>query len=314
MIFEISHRTSYRYATPVSQSHHLLHLTPRSRALQTVGRHSLLIDPAPAARNEMTDDFGNPAAIIAIEQEHTELVIHARSAVEVRAGQPVRPAASPGWNDLAATLRNNLGPETYDVVQYTCPSRFVRPNRDLYHFAKPSFPDDRPILEAVLDLTGRIFKDFAYDNTATDVTTPVNEVLRIKRGVCQDFAHLEIACLRSLGLPARYVSGYLLTRPPEGQVKLVGSDASHAWISVWTPETGWVDFDPTNNMMPSTEHITLAFGRDYQDVSPVSGVLLGGGDHQVEVAVDVTPVPSGMASAGPADPDGAAPVLQSPQR
>lgn len=290
MNFEISHRTSYRYASPVSQSHHLLHLTPRPHARQTIGRHSLLIDPAPASKSDMTDDFGNPAAIISIEQEHTELVIHARSVVEVRAPAVPNPVQSSGWNDVAARLRSNLGPETFDAVQYACPSRFIRPNRDLHAFAKPSFPDGRPILEAVLDLTARIYRDFAYDSTATEIATPVNEVLRMRRGVCQDFAHLEIACLRTLGLAARYVSGYLLTRPPEGQPKLVGSDASHAWVSVWTPEAGWVDFDPTNNLIPSTEHITLAFGRDYHDVSPVSGVLLGGGEHQVDVAVDVNPV------------------------
>lgn len=306
MIFEISHRTSYRYATPVSQSHHLLHLTPRPHALQSVGRHSLLIDPAPAAKAEIIDDFGNPTSIIAIEQEHTELVIHARSMVEVRAPSRVDPKATSGWNDVAAQLRANLGSETFEAVPYTCPSSFIRPSREIYNFAKPSFPENRPLLEAVLDLTARIFRDFTYDSTATEIATPVGEVLQLRRGVCQDFAHLEIACLRTLGLAARYVSGYLLTHPPEGQPKLVGSDASHAWISVWMPEAGWVDFDPTNNIMPSVEHITLAFGRDYQDVSPVSGVLLGGGDHQVDVAVDVNPVsPAITGSNGTASPPSA---------
>ena len=154
-------------------------------------------------------------------------------------------------------------------------------------FAKDSFPARRPILAGVMDLTARIFHEFKFDPTATDVSTPIERVLELKRGVCQDFAHLAIAALRSLGLPARYVSGYLLTRPPPGQMKLAGTDASHAWLSVWAPQTGWIDFDPTNGIIPSGEHITVAYGRDYEDISPVSGVLLGGGEQTMTVAVDV---------------------------
>ncbi|MGO9476204.1 MAG: transglutaminase family protein [Rhodomicrobium sp.] len=290
MNFEISHRTFYRYSAPVSQSYHLLHLEPRPHAHQTVLRHSLLIDPAPASKSDLTDDFGNPASIITIEQDHTELVIHSRAQVDVAAPQDFEPAHSSSWNDVAAQLRANLGAETFEAVLYSCPSRYISPSRDIYKFARPSFPEGRPLLEAVLDLTSRIYHGFNYQSGSTDIATPVEEVLRTKRGVCQDFAHMEIACLRTLGLAARYVSGYLLTRPPQGQPKLVGADASHAWISVWAPETGWVDFDPTNNLTPKEEHIALAFGRDFQDVSPVSGVLLGGGEHEVEVAVDVSPV------------------------
>jgi transglutaminase-like putative cysteine protease len=290
MNFEISHRTAYLYSAPVSQSHHLLHLAPRPHPRQSVIRHSLIIEPAPASKTDLNDDFGNPASIITIEQDHTELVIHSRSQIEVRppaAFDGMRPAS---WNDVAAQLRASLGPETFEAIQYSCPSRFIRPTRDIYKYAKPSFPDGRPLIEAVADLTARIHREFVYQSGATDVATSIEEVLRIRRGVCQDFAHLEIACLRTLGLAARYVSGYLLTRPPEGQKKLVGADASHAWISVWTPEAGWVDFDPTNNVIPKEEHITLAFGRDFQDVSPVSGVLLGGGEHEVDVSVDVNPI------------------------
>ncbi len=290
MNFEISHRTIYRYSAPVSQSHHLLHLTPRSHTRQTVLRHSLIIDPAPASKTELTDDFGNPASIITIEQDHTKLEIHSRAQVEVEAPLPVEPTRCGSWNDVAAQLRANLGSETFEAVQYSCPSRYIRPSRDIHKFARPSFPDGRPLLQAVQDLTARIHREFKYHPGATDAATSVEEVLRIKRGVCQDFAHLEIACLRTLGLAARYVSGYLLTYPPEGQPKLVGADASHAWMSVWSPEWGWVDFDPTNNLIPREEHIAIAFGRDFQDVSPVSGVLLGGGEHDVEVAVDVNPV------------------------
>jgi transglutaminase-like putative cysteine protease len=302
MLFEISHRTAYRYAAPVSQSYHLLHLTPRPHQRQSVGRHSLLIDPAPATKSEILDDFGNPTAVISIEQEHTELVIHARSLVDVHPPPRLEPSRTAAWEDVAAQMRANLGAETFEAAPFSCPSRFIRPNRDIHHYAKPSFPHGRPLLEAVLDLTARIYRDFAYDPTATEIATPVNDLLRLRRGVCQDFAHLEIACLRTMGLAARYVSGYLLTRPPEGQPKLVGADASHAWISVWTPEAGWVDFDPTNDMLPGDEHVTLAFGRDYQDVSPVSGVLLGGGEHQADVAVDVNPAPPSALAPGGADP------------
>ncbi len=290
MKLEISHRTVYRYSAPVSQSHHLLHLEPRPHARQTVLRHSLLIDPAPASKTDLVDDFGNPASIITVEQDHTELAIHSRAQVDVEAPQNFDPARSASWNDVAAQLRANLGSETFEAILYSCPSRYISPSREIYKFVRPSFPDGRPLLEGVRDLTSRIYHGFTYQSGSTDVATPVEEVLRLKRGVCQDFAHIEIACLRTLGLAARYVSGYLLTRPPEGQPKLVGADASHAWISVWAPETGWVDFDPTNNVTPKEEHIALAFGRDFQDVSPVSGVLLGGGEHEVEVAVDVNPV------------------------
>jgi transglutaminase-like putative cysteine protease len=290
MIFDISHRTSYRYSAPVSQSHHILHLAPRPHANQTVSRHSVLIDPAPAAKADMTDDFGNPASVITIEQDHHELIIHARSTVEVQPPKAFQPAASGAWENAAAILRANLGAESFDAVQYSCPSRFVRVTRDIHKYARASFTEHRPLIDAALDLTRRIHSDFAYDSTATDIATPLEEVMRMRRGVCQDFAHLQIACLRSFGLSARYVSGYLLTRPPPGREKLVGSDASHAWVSLWVPELGWADFDPTNNLMPSTDHITLAYGRDYQDVSPVSGVLLGGGEHTVTVAVDVNPV------------------------
>ncbi len=295
MNFEISHRTYYRYSAPVSQSHHLLHLAPRPHDRQTVLRHSLLIDPAPASRKDLTDSFGNPASIITIEQDHTELVIHSRAQVDVMAPPDFDAWRSGAWNDVAAQLRANLGAESFGALLYTCPSRYIRPSREIYKFARPSFPDGRPLLEGVVDLTARIYKEFTYEAGATDVATPVEEVLRIRRGVCQDFAHLEIACLRTLGLAARYVSGYLLTRPPEGQPKLIGADASHAWMSVWSPENGWVDFDPTNNLTPKEEHIALAFGRDFGDVSPVTGVLLGGGDHEVAVGVDVNPAGSSPA-------------------
>jgi transglutaminase-like putative cysteine protease len=160
----------------------------------------------------------------------------------------------------------------------------------LRRYAAASFPAGRPTLEALLDLTQRIYRDFTYDPRATTVSTPLNQVWRTRRGVCQDFAHFQIGCLRALGLPARYVSGYLVTKPPPGKPRLVGADASHAWVALYCPGVGWIDADPTNNVLPAEHHITVAYGRDFSDVSPVKGVILGGGHHTLSVAVDVTPV------------------------
>jgi transglutaminase-like putative cysteine protease len=289
MIFEVSHKTFYSYSAPVVQSHHLTHLEPRAHERQRIFRHSLLIEPAPASRIRLRDYSGNPLSILVIEQSHTELLLHARTTIEVEAPATADLKKTSQWNDVAVALGRTESVQDLSVVQYICPSRWTPKLRDAANYAKPSFPVGRPVLEGVLDLTKRIHADFKYDPRATDATTEVQEVFKLGRGVCQDFAHLEIACLRALGLPARYVSGYLLTRPPEGQTKLAGADASHAWISAWAPETGWVDFDPTNNMIPGEEHITISAGRDFNDVSPISGVLLGGGEHSVDVAVDVTP-------------------------
>ncbi|MDZ4790559.1 MAG: transglutaminase family protein [Hyphomicrobiales bacterium] len=290
MIFELSHKTVYRYTAPVAQSHHLIHLAPRPADRQTVSRHTIIVEPAPAARTDFVDAFGNPATILTIEQDHSELLIHSRGQIEVTARPKPDLTATVSWSQLAAELGPGPGPHDLDLLQYACSSRYARPARDAYDYARESFPQGRPVLEGAMDLTSRIYTDFKYDPKATDVATSVSELLRIRRGVCQDFAHLAISGLRSLGLPARYVSGYLLTHPPAGQPRLQGADASHAWISVWAPETGWVDFDPTNNLIPSDEHITIAYGRDYHDVSPIAGVLLGGGEHKMDVAVDVVPV------------------------
>jgi transglutaminase-like putative cysteine protease len=290
MIFEVSHKTFYRYSAPVAQSHHITHLGPRLHDRQRIFRHSLMIEPAPASRSDLTDYFGNPISILAIEQNHTELLLHARCMVEVIAPIPTAVGRTSPWNKVAADLDRLDGPHDLDVAPYVCPSRWTPKLREAMDYARTSFPEGRPVLEGALDLTARIHRDFAYDPRATDMTTEVRDLFQLKRGVCQDFAHLEIACLRALGLPARYVSGYMLTHPPEGQERLVGADASHAWISAWAPETGWVDSDPTNNLIPGEEHITIAVGRDYNDVSPISGVLLGGGAHRVDVAVDVVPV------------------------
>jgi transglutaminase-like putative cysteine protease len=287
MIYDISHRTTYGYGRPVLQSEHLVHLTPRSGPHQTLHRHNLLIEPAPSARVTLEDYFGNASAVLTIEDEHCELVIHARSTVEVTPHELPMPALTTPWERVTASAVGGNGALDISVLQFVSTSRHTRTVREAIDYARSSFPPGRPILEAAMDLTERIFADFVFDSAATDISTPVSHVLRVRRGVCQDFAHLALTCFRALGLPARYVSGYLLTHPSPGAAKLEGADASHAWVSVWMPEAGWVDFDPTNGILPSDEHITVALGRDYDDVSPVSGVLLGGGRQRVDVAVDV---------------------------
>ena len=289
MIYDVSHRTTYTYAKPVLRSEHVVHVTPLSGPRQTVHRHNLLIEPAPTANVALQDYFGNTGTILTIEDEHSELVIHARSAVEVHARDLPIPGLSTAWEQVPGKARRGDGALDIGVLQFVSASRHTRIVHEAIEYARPSFAARRPILEAALDLTERIYRDFKFDSTATDISTPVAHVLQERRGVCQDFAHLAITCLRGFGLPARYVSGYLLTYPPPGMDKLQGADASHAWLSVWAPEAGWVDFDPTNGIMPSEEHIAVAYGRDYDDVIPISGVLLGGAKQTMAVAVDVIP-------------------------
>ncbi len=290
MKFEISHRTTYAYRAPVAQSHHMVHLEPRKTPSQTVLHHSLLIEPAPVSQIAVTDVFGNAAALLRIEDEHTEFLVHARSTVATTAEPPPSLDGGTAWEDIVRSAAWQNVPIDTDVRHFVCKSRHAPASREIRDFALQSFPPRCPVLTGAFHLTRRIFEDFIFDPRATDVSTPIGRVLENKRGVCQDFAHLAIAALRSVGLPARYVSGYLMTRPPPGKAKLKGADASHAWLSVWSPEAGWIDFDPTNGIIPTGEHITLAYGRDYEDISPVTGILLGGGDQTMTVAVDVEPV------------------------
>lgn len=289
MLYEISHRTSYRYEYPVTQSQHLIHLAPRAVVRQTVGRHVLLVEPTPTWRHDFTDYFGNPAAVLGIDDEHKELVMHARTTVEVKPRGDIDLLAGMSWEATARQAATRGNALDLEAIQYALPSPATATSADVVDYAKLSFATGRPVLAVAWDLTCRIFDGFAFDSQATDVSTPVSEVLRKRRGVCQDFAHLALACLRAFRVPARYVSGYLLTHPPSGMPRLQGADASHAWISVWSPDIGWVDFDPTNRVLPSDEHIVFAYGREYGDISPISGVLLGGGSHAVDVAVDVVP-------------------------
>jgi transglutaminase-like putative cysteine protease len=281
--------TEFAYSQPVSISHHLLHLTPRVCDHQINHRSSLVIDPAPAVHEASLDYFGNPTAFIIVQKPHEKLTIQARSVIDVETVPAPQPLETMAWDEVGTSVKSDSSKPMLDVAQFMFGSPFTKAGDDVEAYARESFPPGRPVLDAARELTGRIFQDFTYDGSATDVSTPVDEAMRLKRGVCQDFAHLQLACLRKLDLPARYVSGYLLTHPPEGQEKLTGADASHAWLSIWVPDHGWVDLDPTNDLIPGDEHITLAWGRDYGDVSPVNGVMVGGGAHEVNVAVDVRP-------------------------
>ena len=288
--YDVRHRTEFVYSAPVSISHHLLHLTPRPTANQRTEIWRVALTPAPAIRRAEVDFFGNPVEHLTIQDEHTRLVIQARGTVSVEEPKAVDPAATPPWERSRVNGSAVTDPDILSAQPFAYDSPMTRAGEAVWRWARDSFTPGRPILEAAIDLNHRIHRDFEYDTTATTVSTPVSEVFRIRRGVCQDFAHLMLAGLRGLGIPARYVSGYLLTYPPPGGQKLQGSDASHAWVSVRVPGHGWVDLDPTNDKLATTEHVTLAWGRDYGDVSPVKGAIVGGGQHRVRVAVDVLPV------------------------
>jgi transglutaminase-like putative cysteine protease len=251
---------------------------------------SIRIFPEPALRQERRDYFGNRLCFFAIQEVHSKLEIVTQSRVSVAPRENPAPESSPAWERVAELFRDPVSPKVVESYEFVFDSPQVRASFDLADYATESFRKETPLLVGAADLTRRIFADFKYDPQATTVATPLEEVLTRRRGVCQDFAHLGIACLRSLGLPARYVSGYLRTRPPEGQPRLVGADASHAWFSIFCPVNGWIDFDPTNNCAAGEEHVTVAHGRDFGDVSPVAGILTGGGEHEVKVSVDVEPL------------------------
>jgi transglutaminase-like putative cysteine protease len=287
MQYQVTHTTTYEYSEPVSVCQNLAHLTPRDVPEQHCLRSSLAITPQPAVLSDRIDYFGNPATFFSVQQPHRELVVTASHLIQLTPRPALDPAASPPWEEVRALLPADRGPTALEAYQFVFASRYTPPTPELSDYALASFTPGRPLLESVLDLTARIHHDFIYDARATTVATPLREVFAKRRGVCQDFAHLELSCLRSLGLAARYVSGYLCTNAGPDRRRLVGADATHAWLSVWCPRHGWADVDPTNDLVPSDKHILLAWGRDYDDVSPIKGVILGGGQHAVQVAVDV---------------------------
>lgn len=290
MKYKVMHTTVYQYSETVPLCHNEVHLTPREHGRQYCLAHRLSVRPTPSCLEHARDYYGNHLSLFTILEGHQRLSVTAISKVEVLPPIGVTGDTTPAWDVVRDRWRDPAPPLHLESMQYLYDSRHVHTSPELLAYAEPSFPAERPWFDAVEDLMDRIFHEFKYDPTATTISTPLDEVLKLRRGVCQDFAHLMIGCLRSVGLCARYVSGYLLTNPPPGQTKLVGADASHAWIAAYCPEVGWVDFDPTNNCIPTVDHITLAWGRDYSDVCPIKGVFIGGGQHGLSVSVDVSPL------------------------
>jgi transglutaminase-like putative cysteine protease len=294
--YGIVHVTEYAYTDPVPLCHNVARLRPRDTERQTCLRHELTVSPAPAILRDHRDLYGNLFASFSVQNPHLKLTVTARSEVEVAA-----PAGAAGlfpttWEEAVAILAEGRDPAARAAKAFVFESPQIRHDPELARYAAPSFAPGRPLTEALLDLTRRIHDDFRFVNGATTVGTPVLDVFRQRQGVCQDFAHLEIACLRSLGLAARYVSGYIVTEPPPGQPRQVGADASHAWVSAFIPGSGWLDVDPTQGTLADEGHLTVAWARDYDDVAPLKGILLGGRQQSLRVAVDVVPIADGDVS------------------
>jgi transglutaminase-like putative cysteine protease len=287
MIYKIVHRTAYKYKFPVSVGNHVACLKPRTLLRHRLQQCELHIRPTPATLTERTDYYGNTLYYFTVQEPHTELVVEARSKVVMDDSVTELPHDALSWEDAVGLLPEDHSPEGLEAYQFRFESPRIPLRPEFAAYALQSFTPGRPLRDGLLDLTARIHKDFRFDSRVTTVRTPTEQVFRKRSGVCQDFAHFQIACLRSLKLSARYVSGYLRTYPPPGQPRLVGADASHAWVSAYCPGNGWLDLDPTNNLVPSNGHVTLAWGRDYGDVSPLHGLILGGGVHALTVAVDM---------------------------
>jgi transglutaminase-like putative cysteine protease len=289
--YRVVHETRYQYQNMVALSQQYLHLTPRAFAFQQLEEHHLWLDPLGDEGTDGVDYFGNTTRHVALTQPHDRLLVHADSTVTLHTRPGLAQiAASLPWDQVRDRMNIERGPATLDAWRFLYVSPKVAWFPELAAYARQSFTPGRPQLDATLELTQRIFADFAFDGTATDISTPLEQVWRGRRGVCQDFAQLMIGCLRSIGLPARYISGYILTHPAAGQPRLIGADASHAWVSVFCPVLGWVDFDPTNRCLVQHEHITLGWGRDFSDVTPMRGLVLGGGTQVLDVQVTVTPL------------------------
>jgi len=286
----VRHRTTYRYRSDVAYSRLIAHLVPRATARQRPLTFDVDVKPWPVERWQRSDFFGNTTNWFTIDEPHDVLDVVSESQVTVDPAPSFAPEASLPWEAVRTSFEFPSDPETQQVVQYVFDTPVTATDATVVAYAEESFPPGRPMLACVLDLNHRIHRDFTYDAEATDTRTTVKEAFELRAGVCQDLAHVGIAAVRAMGLAARYVSGYLLTHPPPGRERMIGADASHAWFAAWVPPFGWIDFDPTNDMLPSSEHITLAWGRDYGDVSPIHGIITGGSEHKVDVAVDVMPL------------------------
>ena len=297
MKYRVVHKTSYASRLPVSVGHNEAWLTPRKTAAQTVLSHRLEIDPKPSTRSTLTDYFGNTVTQFLFNQGYSSLTILAVNEVELIAS-PNAAAPGPAWEAVLAEVRSHQTAKSLEAFEFTFGSPRCRLADEFAEYARVSCQPGRTIREVLAHLLERFRADFRYDPASTTVSTPVEQVFRQRGGVCQDFAHLMISMLRSLGFAARYVSGYLRTAPPPGAPRLVGADASHAWLSVYAGPLGWIDVDPTNKQFVSTDHVTVAWGRDYTDVAPVKGVYIGGSSPQLEVSVDVCPMEEVVHSGG----------------
>jgi transglutaminase-like putative cysteine protease len=288
MRYRVQHTTRYAYGTPVELAAHMLHLRPRPRPWQTVISERITTDPMPARRRDGLDHFGNHVTWMFMDLPHADFEVTSESVVEVDCPPPAETATPLPWETVVQAARSHDGWHAAEF-QFGTPMAPVDPASKAY--VEKSFTAGRPVLDALLDLNSRINTEFRFRSGVTTISTPVSQVMARKEGVCQDFSHVMISGLRGIGMPARYTSGYIRTKPPPGQVKRQGADQSHAWVGVWLgPQLGWVDVDPTNGIVVKDEHVLLGWGRDFSDVSPVRGVILGGGDHIVKVGVDLEPI------------------------
>ncbi len=305
MLLEITHDTHYSYDPNVEVAQHFAHLKPASQSSQQVLKTQLLIYPNPAWSDESLDDYGNVRTFFSLQNRHSELRITAKSLIQTNENVQMGPDPenTPPWEAVREYFRYHSNTQWDAASEFLFTSPFIALRAEFAEFARANFTSGRPILEAAIDLTQRIYGEFHYVSKSTDIGTPALEALNKRQGVCQDFAHILIASLRSIGLPAKYISGYILTNPPPGQARLIGGDASHAWASIYIPsinedgqlsEGMWCDLDPTNNRWgyetPGDDYVHLAQGRDYADVSPIRGVIHGGADHTLDVAVTVMPI------------------------
>jgi len=294
MKYRITHTTIYNYSQAVGLCQNEARLQPRDFWRQRCESSRFEITPSPTDYRELVDFFGNRTAYFAIQQAHKQLVVTAISEVTILPGEQIGDGVKQmTWEQVRELLQENASQnqqqllDVLDAKQYVLDSPMVTTTQELADYARASFLPGRPLVDVVSDLMQRIYTDFTYDPAFTTIATPLSTVLAHRRGVCQDFAHLAIGCLRSFGLSARYISGYVETLPEPGKPRLIGADASHAWFAVYLPGAGWLDFDPTNNKLPYDQHITLAWGRDYADVTPLKGIAFGGGQHTLSVSVDV---------------------------
>ena len=295
VVLDVMHDTTYRYASEVALAHHIAYLRPAESAHQQLETFRIGVSPKPFVQRMTVDVFGNSRFYFSLDVPHPKLAVRAVSRVRlVTRYDDFDAADTMAWRDVVQCLRYRAGGRYAPQNEFSFPSPYIPRHRELGSYAASSFTAGASIAQGATDLMHRIHRDFRYDSDATDISTPVLDAFHAKRGVCQDFAHVMIGGLRAVGLAARYVSGYLLTRPPAGQPRLIGADASHAWVSVWCPQADgtatWLDLDPTNDVVPSTSHVTLATGRDFGDVSPLRGIIRGGGAHELTVGVTVRPI------------------------